>query len=325
MPSIDMPLDQMRQYKPPLYREGDFEPFWDATVAEALKQPLNAELIPYDLAAKGLVCYAVRFDGFKGPGQQQGGQGGRIAGWYVRPESRGKFPGVCIYHGYSGRATRPLDMIALATQGLCILSMDCRGQNGQSQDAATYPEGHQMGWMTQGIRDPHTYYYRYVYADALRALELLAHRDEVDPARLAITGISQGGGLSLAVAALSDRPILSLPDIPFLCDYRRAIDIAPTGPYPEIPAFLKSFPQLYDSAIRTLSYFDNLNLAPWITCRTIVSNCLWDDICPPSTIFGVYNHITAEKRIDCYPFHKHEVPYEHAEARFRAITETLRP
>ena len=169
MPSIDMPLDQMRQYKPPLYREGDFEPFWDATVAEALKQPLNAELIPYDLAAKGLVCYAVRFDGFKGPGQQQGGQGGRIAGWYVRPESRGKFPGVCIYHGYSGRATRPLDMIALATQGLCVLSMDCRGQNGQSQDAAVYTEGHHQGWMTQGIRDPRTYYFRYLYADALRA------------------------------------------------------------------------------------------------------------------------------------------------------------
>ena len=39
----------------------------------------------------------------------------------------------------------------------------------------------------------------------------------------------------------------------------------------------------------------------------------------------VYNHITAEKRIDVYPYHKHEVPYEQAETRFRAIVETLRP
>jgi cephalosporin-C deacetylase len=148
---------------------------------------------------------------------------------------------------------------------------------------------------------------------------------EVDAKRLAVTGISQGGGLSLAVAALSDRAALALPDIPFLCDYRRAIEIAQAGPYPEIPGFLKNFPHLYDDVIRTLSYFDNLNLAPWIRCKTIVSNCLWDDICPPSTIFGVYNHITAEKRIDLYPFHKHEVPYEHTETRFRAIVETLRP
>jgi cephalosporin-C deacetylase len=321
MPSIDMPLEQLRQYKPPPYREADFESFWEQTSAEALRQPLNAELIPYDLPAKGLVCYAVRFDGFKGPVEQ----GGRLAGWYLRPDARGKFPGVCVYHGYSGRGTRPLDMLALAAQGVCVLSMDCRGQNGQSQDAASYPEGHFQGWMTQGIRDPRNYYYRFVYADALRALELLANRDEVDAKRLAVTGISQGGGLSLAVAALSQRPTLAMPDIPFLCDFRRAIELAQAGPYPEIPNFLKAFPSLYDDVMRTLSYFDCVNLAPWIGCRTIVSNCLWDSICPPSTIFGAYNHITAEKRIDVYPFHAHEVPYEHAEVRLRTMVDMLRP
>src|SRR5688572_2941023 len=148
MPSIDMPLEQLRQYKPSLYREGDFESFWETTSAEAVRQPLNAELIPYDLPAKGIICYAVRFDGFKGPAQQ----GGRLAGWYLRPDARGKFPGVCVYHGYSGRGTRPLDMLALAAQGMCVLSMDCRGQNGQSQGAAVDPDGHPLGWRTRGLR-----------------------------------------------------------------------------------------------------------------------------------------------------------------------------
>ncbi|HYO07815.1 MAG TPA: acetylxylan esterase, partial [Tepidisphaeraceae bacterium] len=185
MPSIDMPLEQLRQYQPPLNREADFEEYWRSTLAEATKQPLNAELIPYDLPARGIECYAVRFDGFGG---------GRLAGWYLRPEAGGKAPGLCVYHGYSGRATRPLDLVAYAQQGMCVLSMDTRGQNGQSQDAATYPEGHAAGWMTQGIREPKHYYYRYVYADAVRALELLARREEVDAKRLAITGISQGGG-----------------------------------------------------------------------------------------------------------------------------------
>src|SRR5262245_3729894 len=41
MPSIDMPLEQMRQYKPSLYRAEDFQEFWDRTMAEALRQPLN--------------------------------------------------------------------------------------------------------------------------------------------------------------------------------------------------------------------------------------------------------------------------------------------
>jgi len=311
-----MSLEQMRQYKPSLYREADFESYWEGTIAEALKQPLNQELVPYDFPARKLQCYAVRFDGY---------QGGRLAGWYVRPEARGKFPGVCIYHGYSGRAPRPIEMLYLASQGMGVLSLDCRGQNGQSQDATVYGQGHQSGWMTLGIRDPRQYYYRYVFADAVRALELLATREEVDANRLAITGISQGGGITLAVAALSQRPVLALADIPYLCDYRRAIAITPNGPYPEIPAFLKTFPNLYDQAVRTLSYADNLNLAPWITCRTVILNCLWDDICPPSTIFAAYNHITAEKQIEIYPFHKHEVPLEYTETRFRLLMEMLRP
>ena len=316
MPSIDMPLEQMRQYKPTLYRQPDFEEFWDQTIRVALAEPVNAELIPYDLPTRGVECFAVRFDGTGG---------GRLAGWYVRPFGRGKFPGVCFYHGYGGRAWRPVELLPYAAQGICCLSMDCRGQNGQSQDTVVYSEGHHSGWMTQGIRHPRNYYYRYVFADAVRAIELLARRDEVDGQRIAVTGISQGGGMTLAAAALSERPILAMADVPFLCDYRRAIQIATAGPYPEIASFFKTYPDLYEPAMATLSYCDCVNLAPWITCRTIVSNCLWDDVCPPSTVFGAYNQITAEKRMDVYPFHKHEVPYDQAETRLRVFAEVLRP
>ena len=314
MPSIDMPLEKLREYQPALTREADFEEYWRSTITDAMSQPLNAELIPFDLPSRGVQCYAVRYEGFGG---------GRIAGWYLRPDSAGKLPGVCVYHGYSGRAPRPLDLLAIAQQGICVLGMDCRGQNGQSHDAATYPEGAAPGWMTQGIRDPRRYYYRSVFADAVRALEVLARREEIDESRLAVTGVSQGGGLTLAVSALSERPILSLPDIPYLCDYRRAIAIAPAGPYPEIPTFLKAFPDLVEPALRTLSYCDNLNLAPWMKCRTVTSNCLCDDSCPPSTIFAVFNHLVCPKQIEIYPFHKHEVPYEHRELQFRLLTETL--
>jgi cephalosporin-C deacetylase len=316
MPSIDMPLDQLRQYKPSLYRADDFESFWDETLAEAKKQPLNAELIPYDLPARGVDRFALRFDGFGG---------GRLAGWLLLPEGRGKLPGLCVYHGYSGRAPRPLDLLAIAHQGIAVLSLDCRGQNGESQDRAVYPEGHFAGWMTMGIRSPRSYYYRYVYADAVRALEVLAQRKDVDASRLAVAGMSQGGGIALAVAALSDRPILCLPDVPFLCDFRRAIEITGSGPYTEIPGFLKAFPHLYETTMRTLSYFDCLNLAPWIKCRTVISNSLWDDICPPSTVFAVYNHITAEKKMEIYPYHKHEVAYEHREVHFRELIDVLNP
>ena len=68
-----------------------------------------------------------------------------------------------------------------------------------------------------------------------------------------------------------------------------------------------------------------MNLAPWVKCRTIVLNCLCDDICPPSTIFAAYNHLSCEKQIEVYPFHGHEVPYEHQETKFKVMVEMLRP
>ena len=61
------------------------------------------------------------------------------------------------------------------------------------------------------------------------------------------------------------------------------------------------------------------------TVFTVITLGLCDDICPPSTIFGVYNHITAEKQIEVFPYHKHEVAYEHNELRFRLLMEMLRP
>src|SRR5262249_41486166 len=160
---------------------------------ESAAQALNAEFHPYPVPFKNLKAYKVTFDGF---------HGGRIAGHYVRPAEAGRYPAVMIYHGYSRRAPRPVEMLHYAYAGAAAFSMDTRGQNGDSTDAALYPDGHHSGWMTKGIRDPKTYYYRNAYADAVRALDLLASREEVDSKRIAVTGISQGGGLSLAAAAL---------------------------------------------------------------------------------------------------------------------------
>ena len=40
-------------------------------------------------------------------------------------------------------------------------------------------------------------------------------------------------------------------------------------------------------------------------------------------MFAAYNHMTCEKQIELYPFHKHELPYEHYETKFRTIVEAL--
>jgi cephalosporin-C deacetylase len=316
MPSCDMPLEQMKSYNPRLSKEADFDAFWARTLNEALQSMPRLELIPVDLGARTVDTFAVRFDGFATQGQRPPS----IAGWYVRPKEQGKFPAVMHYHGYSGRGQRLLDMIGLASQGIVCMSMDCRGQNGESEETVgSAGGGHHSGWMTQGVRKPDTYYFRYVYADAVRAIEALCGRDEVDSDRIAVNGASQGGALSLAAAALSNRVKLCVSEIPFLCDFPRSVRMTPNGPFPEIAGFLKQNVHIEDVVYKTLSYFDCVNLAPRIRAKTVICNCLWDDICLPSTIYAAYNHLTCDKDMVVFPYHKHEVPYDFAERRFQEM------
>jgi cephalosporin-C deacetylase len=198
--------------------------------------------------------------------------------------------------------------------GAVVLTVDVRGQRGCASDNAAYPGSRHAGYMTAGIEDPNTYYYRHVYLDAVRAVDVLAARQEVDPARLAVQGLSQGGGLALAASALDGRISLCISEVPFLCDFPRAVWISSVNPYAEIAQFCRSLSQeQVDEVLKTLSYFDIVNFADRITARTILSVGLSDPICPPSGIFGVYNRLTCDKRIEVYPYMSHESNYQFTE------------
>lgn len=314
MPSIDLPLDQLRTYRPQTEPPADLDGFWDRVVAEALAAPLQVALEARPPRLAGVEVYALRFAGFGG---------GEVTGWYVRPQGDGPFPGVVCYHGYSGRGSRPLESYPLAAQGIAVLSMDCRGQAGDAGGLAS-PGAAGAGWLTWGLDSPEHHYYRTVYADAVRAAEVLCTEDEVDAGRVAFTGVSQGGGLTLAAAALSSRPAFVWADLPFLCDFPRAVQVATADPYPEIARFLRQRPDLEQQAFATLAYLDVANLAPRVRCPVVVTVSLWDDICPPSTIFGAFSRIaSSDKQLLVNSFHGHRPPYETEEARLVALVERL--
>jgi len=141
---------------------------------------------------------------------------------------------------------------------------------------------------------------------------------------VAVTGMSQGGGLSLAAAALvPDLVAVCHADVPFLCDIQRAITLAPEAPYTEVPEFLAHQVDLVPTALDTLRYVDCALLARRITAPCLLSVGLMDEICPPSTVFAAYNEITAGKDISVHPFTGHEVPAVHVERQLRHLREHL--
>lgn len=316
---IDKPLRELEQYNPSLTRQHDFDTFWQQNLLESTNQPLNAfiEEVPYPV--ERVTIYRVSYDGF--------GPATRITGWYLVPKDRYRIgseeqtPTIVQYHGYSGGKGAPASYLHWALQGYCVFTVDTRGQTGDAPDNAYYPRGSFVGYMTKGIDDPGTYYYRYTYMDCVRAIDFLRSRPEVGP--IALTGASQGGALTLAVAALSqDKQIVAaMPDVPFLCHLERAVELFLEGPYQELVNYWKQRPAEVQNNYRTLSYFDGMNLAPRITCPILMSVALLDTICPPSTAFAVYNHLAStEKEIRVYSYNGHEGGQMiHEEEKYRFI------
>ena len=142
--------------------------------------------------------------------------------------------------------------------------------------------------------------------DAVRAVEFIRTVDDVDGTAIAVTGASQGGGISLAVAALAEGVRAVMPDVPFLCDFPRSSQVAMKNPYLEIVRYLAVHRDHEEAAFATLAYFDGAVLARRASAPALFSVALMDETCPPSTVYAAYNAYAGAKEIVAYPYNDHE-------------------
>lgn len=300
----DLPLDQLKTYKPERPEPADFDAFWARTLAEARAFPLEARFEPVETGLKLVEAFDVTFNGF-------GGQ--PIKGWFILPKAeKGPLPCIVEYIGYGGGRGLPHEWLGWANAGYAHFVMDMRGQGstwrtGDTPDLELEGGNPQIpGFMTRGVLKPETYYYRRVFTDAVRAVEAACSHATVDKSRVAVTGGSQGGGITLAAAGLVPDLAVAMPDVPFLCHYRRAVELIDTDPYNEIARFCKNHRNQIETVFKTLSYFDGLNFAARSKASALFSVGLMDTICPPSTVFAAYNHYAGPKDIRIWQFNNHE-------------------
>jgi cephalosporin-C deacetylase len=304
MAFFDLPLNELKIYKPAREEPKDFDNFWKSTLDEVRAFPLDAKFEKVDYGLVAQETYDVTFNGF-------GGQ--PIKGWLILPTQRkGKLPCVVEFIGYGGGRNFAFDWLLWASVGYAHFVMDTRGQGStwsQSDTPDLYADGgnaHYPGSMTKGVLDPKHYYYRRVFSDAVRAIEAARSHPEVDAKEIAVTGGSQGGGITIAAAGLVPDVVAAMPDVPFLCHYRRATEIVDTYPYKEIADYCHTHRGKVDTVFNTLMYFDGVNLSARAKAKTLFSVGLMDQVCPPSTVYAAYNHWAGEKDIKIYPYNGHE-------------------
>lgn len=312
MATFDLPLEELRSYAPSVPEPADFDGFWQETLLEAGAVELDVVMEPVDTGIKAVRTWDVVFPGFGGH---------PIRAWLHLPAASagpGALPAVVQYQGYGGGRGLAHENILWAAAGYAYLICDTRGQGsgwsaGETADPVGSGPAH-PGFMTRGILDPKEYYYRRVFVDALRAIDLVLQHDEVDRARVAVTGPSQGGGIALAVAGLGAPIAAVMVDVPFLCNLPRALEIADSDPYGEVVRYLRVHRDQRERVLSTLSYFDGVNFSRRAHVPALFSVALMDETCPPSTVYSAYNAYVGPKEIRVYHYNDHEGGGAHHQA-----------
>ncbi|MEV4937658.1 acetylxylan esterase [Streptomyces zaomyceticus] len=303
MTQFDLPLDRLRSYRSASVEPEDFDAFWAETLGEARAHELDARFEPVPTGLSSVEVFDVTFAGFDGQ---------PVKGWFVMPAgTTAPLPAVVEFIGYGGGRGLPHTHLLWASAGFAHFVMDTRGQgSGWATGDTPDPVGSGPafpGFMTRGVEDPYAYYYRRVFTDAVRAVEAARSHPLVDAGRTAVTGVSQGGGITIAVAGLVGDLVAVAPDVPFLCDFPRATTVTDRTPYREIGNYLKTHRGRADRVRETLAYFDGVHFAARATAPALFSTALEDLTCPPSTVFAAFNAYAAEeKAIEVYEFNDHE-------------------
>lgn len=275
--------------KPTTEMPEDFVAFWDNARNELAKLPLETKLtlVP-DRCTEKVNTYQFNVQNFK--------PGARLYGMICIPKKPGKYPAQLIV---PGAGIRPLNgYVSLAEKGIITVEMAIHGIP-VTMDPQVYTnlyDGALKEYYFINLDNKDNYYYKRVYTGCIRAVDLIFSLPEFDGQNVGVFGGSQGGALSVVTAALDKRVKYLVCLFPALSDltgylHQRA------GGWPHM--FNKENSAFNNTAarIQTSKYYDVVNFAKLLKVPGIYSWGFNDETCPPTTMYSVYNVITAPKEI----------------------------
>ena len=289
---INLAFDPLR-IQPTTTLPEDFMSWWQAELKKAEQVPLLPVFKHEPGMSNGKAdVYMVHFQNHKA--------GSYIYGMLTVPKTPGRhaavveYPGAGIHKFQSGNmAWADSDIVCLQI-GIHGIPLDMEAEVYQN-----LTNGGMANYAYLGLEHRDNYYYRRVFLGAAKAVDFLKSLDYVDSTRIGVYGGSQGGLLSLVVAALKPEVRCVSAAYPAMCEtagsrYERAEG------WPRLFVWRKGTdtPQIRD----VVRYFDAVNFARFVTQDIQFFQGYNDHVCMPTTTFSAYNVIPKGRKILLTPY-----------------------
>ncbi len=284
--------------KPTVTTPADFMSFWDGAKADLAKVPVDSRLtlLPERCTDKVNV-YHVNLQTW-GPANWPNTPA-RLYGILCVPKGEGKFPallqvpgaGVRPYGGDIGNAEKGVVTFQIGIHGIPV-----------NMDPSVYTSlatGAFQNYQLINLDDRDRYYYKRVYLGCIRAVDFLASLPQVNADRMAVTGGSQGGALSIVTAALDSRIKWLGAFYPALSDVTGYLN-GRAGGWPHMFTGSSAEWTNKPDKIKTAAYYDVVNFAKLLKAPGRYSWGFNDETCPPTSTFSAYNVISAPKSLELF-------------------------
>lgn len=286
----------------------DFDEYWNKGIEEMKKTDFSYTLEKKDFPMENIEVFDLYFKGMNGE---------NVHCEFVKPTHiKEKIPAVISFHGYTSNADSIYSKVPYAYNNIAFLAFEVPGQGGKSEDNYTANGPTLYGQIIRGVDDKNKnkLFFRNIYLNALKISLILSDMDFIDENRIGTTGKSQGGALSLVVAALNNKIKASAVIYPFLADFKKIFEMNMCEDvYVEFKNWFRKYDTLHekeDEFFERLSYIDVQNFADKVKCDTLFFTALLDTTCPPITQFSIYNKLKCKKDIKVYCEYTHErLPY----------------
>ena len=274
----------------------DFDDFWKKALDEARQIDLNPTkvLLP-ERCTKDVNVYEISYHNNR--------WGSKMYGVLSVPVKPGKYPallrvpgaGVRPYSGDTYTATGKCIVLEIGIHGVPV-TMEQKVYDDLANAALN-------GYWDTNLENPDRNAYKRVVTGAVKGVDMIASLDEWDGKTLGVTGSSQGGFLSLAVAALDKRVTFLAAVHDAMCDYEAELHgVAGGWPHYFYHAKMNAITK---ARLEGARYYDGVNFARRITVPGWYSFGYNDEVVPPTSSYGLYNSVKAPKTLSLYQMTGH--------------------